>query len=834
MLSGIISAAKSAMLSIAAKLYRWLCILLILFVILIPLGIIIVLAVSPGNSCVASYQFDTENTYVNSKPIEDGIFGGPYNNNNGGENAAWHNTGLRTDGTPLILQIRGGWTAWDDATNKVELQALKECTMCAKKAGVNNCICGEGELPVSEKDDLGNSLGVDCSDITNQEDPAKCSCTTTSGSIREFGTYYIATDYQNKDESLKFPDEQESCRYTRGSGLYAGLFGKNGNTAPIRIYHIYPTEEICDIRRNSDGQCIDAGGEDQTKYLYRSPSNNIFIKDDKSGNDGTDTDSSDNEYHVAGELIKLIINDRYYRDNYGGYDVQFMGGFLREGDDVLLEYIVGTVEDVIMGKPVNGGKDREGGSLEFLYNSIVKDSTFIRIVQMCLILYVTIFGIYVLLGAVQLSRKEVMSRFIKMALVIFFTSEYSWYFYNEIVVGTFKHGMDTIISMFMDISDQAIDTSSLIIASQLERANDVSSATRFSYIDSIIKKLISEPATKKIWGLFFGEWFGMILIPLIYALIIAFILTMLTAAFAYISSLIRLIFALALGPIFMITVLYNKTDEIFKKWLSFMAARSVEIIVLFLVLYLFIILIDKNFTEMLSLDACPITIPFGLFNIHVMISESDRGFMGWMMIIFGTGALIWLLHMIMKQIPGFAAQMVVISGQKADVSGRYVSDTNKSAFGIANELVGKLTSTARDGVTRLLPGVAHIGFRIGGEAARISGIGDGYKKFKNMFPFRSPVSVVRDGKIDDIIKRATNKGKLAGKKGAELDRFIRAETKKEIAKQNQMNVQRRPGNRNKDAIDSMYSAASGGTTLESKFLGISDEAVDRRLNKHWF
>lgn len=829
----IASAAKSFLSSIVAKLQKWMAILAMVLPIFLLIEIIIVLAVSSGKNCVQSYQFDTENRQIDAKPVADGIFGSGYNHVSGGETAGWHNTGLRTDGGPLTFEIRGGWTAWDDAVNDAQLAALPECTMCAKRDGVHNCICGINQEPEPELNDQGNALSVNCSDITNQEDPTKCSCTKQHGTINEIGTYFIATDYQDKNGDPKASDQQESCRYTRGEGLYVGLFGKNGNTMPIRVYQLYPTREICDINRNSQGQCVDDSGNDQTKYLYTSPNGKIFIKDDKNGNSTIDSNPNDDEYHTAGELIKMIINDRYYHDNYGGYDVEFMGGFLREGDKGLLEYVVGTVEDTLMGKVNADKKTRSGGALEFLYNSIIKDSTFIRIVQMCLILYITIFGIYVLVGAVQISRKELIKRIIKIALVIFFTDVASWYWYDQFVVGMFKYGMDSVISMFMNISDQSIDTNSLIVASQLDRANDVSQATRFSYIDSIIKKLLSESSTKKIWGLFFGEWFGMVIIPLIYVLIGYFILTMLTAAFVYIQSLLKLIMVLALGPIFMITALYDKTDEIFKRWISFMGARSVEIICTFLVLYLFIILIDKNFTEMLLVEACPLIINFGLFNIGFIKTTSDRGLVGWIVLIFETGALLWLLNMIIKQIPGFAGQMVIINKQKADTSKTYIASTNNSAFALAGAMMGNLTKTATTAINRVAPAVAQLGLSGIGKISRATGFHDALDKVGKKLPFRSPVSIVRDAKIDDVISQKQALGKSQGKTGAELDKFVRDETKKTITAQNKLTVGKQSWKGKDDSLqlsDKILQATSD-KTLQAKFLGIDDASIQRRLDK---
>ncbi len=786
---------------------------------LLTLSLLLVVLNSCDQHCVQPYQFDSINTFINAKPTGDGIFGGPYNNTSGGENAAWHPTGLRTDGGKITLEIRGAWTAWDDANNQSELNALPECTICAKKSGVDNCICKVEEVSKPEINSRGEVISnVDCSPgSSDQENPSSCTCTNAHGTINDFGTYFIATDYQEKSEALKLPDEQNPCRYTRGLGLYIGLFGKNGNTMPLRVYQVYPTQEVCDITRDSTGKCVDSDGNDQTKYVYESPNDKMFIKDDKAGNNGTDNDSSDDEYHQPGEFIKFIINDRYYQDNYGGYDINLMGGFLRQNDSGLLEYIVGTVEDLLLGKISDNGQNRTGGILEFLYNAIVKDSVFIRIVQMCLIMYVMLFGIWVVSGNLQISNKEMSKRILKIALVIFFTTESSWYFYNQIVVGFFKDGMDAVIAIFMDGSDRVIDKTSLIYSSQLDRANSLSYSTRFAYVDLVIKKLLASSTSEKIWSLFFGEWFGLLYIPIIYALIFAFIYIMLSAAFVYISALLRLIFVLSLGPIFMVTVLFNKTDEIFKRWLSFMASQTIQMICLFLIIYLFVVLIDVNFNDLLFFEACTKSVNFGLFNINFMQSKTDRGLVEWVMMFAKIATLLFLLKMVMEKIPGFAGHLVSVIGQAADTSPTFVGNTNNSAFGLAKSIMGKAMGAAYSSVTKGLPMAMSAGLSV----ARATGLNNVGNSIRQAIPFRGPVGMYRDHKIDSIIKDQRKAGIAAGKKGAALDEFIRKGTHAEI------NKRMSTLGKNADGVTKAKSTANS-----FNILGVNDQkAINDRLNK---
>ena len=794
MLSGIKSAISSGAQSFAGWIQKWLSIITIFLTIILVIEVVIALAMSFESGCVEPYEFDSVSRYVSAKP--DDIFGGPYNNENGGEYVNWIDTGLRSDGNEIVIELTGEWTSWDEANTASELRDLAPCDdisddrdiskgndgrICPKRDGVDNCICVEGQESAPETDTFGDVLeGVDCSG-SDQDDGAKCTC-TTNANVNTFGTYYIALDYQNKDESLRYPDDQKSCKYNQGLGLYVGFFGRDGSSNPLRIYQVYPPEEeVCDIDRNEDGKCVDDDGFDRTKYIFKSPGGTAFIKDDKAGNNGTDTNPDDDEYHQAGEVMKFIISDRYYRDNYGGYNVGFLGGFMRSVDTGLLEYVVGTVEDVVLGEIGEDGK-RSGGALEFLYKSIVKDSTFIAIVQMMLILYIVIFGIYVLSGALELSRKELTSRIIKISLVIFFTTETSWHFYNQIVVGIFKDSMDFIIAMFMNASDAMFDTTSMIFGAQSERAASVSNATRFSYVDFIIKKLISEPTHKKIWSLFFGEWFGFIYIPMVYALIFVFIASMLHIASAYVKILLALIFALALGPIFMITALFNKTDEIFKRWLSFMGSQSLQIIAIFMVLYLFLILIDQEFTNLFAFQACATTINFGLFNINFMVSSTEIGLMAWMSMILKIGALLYLLIMIIEKIPGLAGQLVIISGQSADTSTTFVKDTNNSAFALGRSLFGSAGKAIKGGLGRMPGAMSTMA-----DGARVVGRKTGISDIIDKSPIRGPAGVYRDSKINELIKKKIKEGKKAGHTDKKLNNFVRNEVKKEFGKDSNFN-----------------------------------------------
>jgi hypothetical protein len=203
-------------------------------------------------------------------------------------------------------------------------------------------------------------------------------------------------------------------------GLSIGLFGSRGTEVPLRLYHLFSTYEICNIKRNSSGKCLASDGSDMTRYVYISPNNRIFLKDDKAGNDGTDTNTSDDEYHGPNEYVKFKIYDNYYDDNFGKYQISILRGVGRDNgyDDGLLEFLVSLVENTMLGR-VDANGDRQGGIIQSMYQSIVQDTNFITVVQISLGLYIALFGAAHMFGLTEWSKKEVMSRILKIGLIIF-------------------------------------------------------------------------------------------------------------------------------------------------------------------------------------------------------------------------------------------------------------------------------------------------------------------------------------------------------------------------------------------------------------------------------
>jgi len=754
--------------------------------------------------CFTSDQFDSYSETVNANPSNDGIKEISILK----DFANWHETDLRSNGDEFLIRITGSWTPWGGSSMSTStLETLPICSMCARKNdGTSpNCICLEGDRPLAYPGKI-----CDPGNYSHENDPTACTCTTDPSEgynvdpelnlAYSEAVHYSALNYYEKDGTVKLADHQSRCKFTQGAGLYIGLFGPTGTLIPDRVYHLYSPTKVCNVIPNDEGECLDSSGEDKTSYQFSSKNARIFIRDDNAGNLGTDTYTEDDTYHTSNEVVKFKIYDEEYTNNFGQYNLQILRGIGDSSDRSqvgLLEYMVRLIEDAVLGE-INGNDERVGGIIEFMYKAIVQDSGFMGFLKMCLILYVAIYGMAILSGVAEISKKEIMSRILKIGLVLLFTSSNSWQLYNDIVVGFFLDGMNSVITMINSLSIQAldIDNSSAILGAQMDRSSNVSSSTRFTYIDNTIIMLMSEAVAAKTFGLILASPFGILYVIVIYALIGIFIAIMAYAATVYVINVLKIIFVLSLGPLFIVFVLFGQTSQMFKNWISFLAGRSMEIIILFLVLFNFVVLLNTTFIEMFSYTTCVETLDLYLFKIPYLHSYANRSLMEWTVYFMKILGLSFMTYLVLEKVGDIAGQLISVGGAGNQSSSG--GSRGRSGFALASKFISGAAGVAGEaaGKAALVSGYAGLAVGKGASvvaresglsgamsgAARSIGRATGLSQASKAIGHRIPLSIknprefIRDQKYKGIISRAKKdvERQSGGLVGAEKDQAIRS------------------------------------------------------------
>ena len=831
---------------------------------------------SCDTECYEADQFYSKMYTIKAKPDSSGEANGQsslaerkiygvYNDQNGGEIVEWGDTGMVANGDYFVLAISGGWVdngAFGKEISENKISEMNSCRLCIKLTGDEggNCFCGpildNGGLDADKSqiiwetpqpsqrgvDGQENTIKPDC--INNASDfnnPSLCECRSPNEDQKKIffkdgkdkGYFSFFRPAYEKKSTLSNPIEKSrmlnDCAYKMGTGLYIGLIDAAGSDVPPLAYHLASTDVICPITPKLDNgvkRCIDKGGVDRTKVIYRSPDLKIFKKTISDLND-------ESVYHKSGDKIKLNIYDQFLSDNSGKYKVEFMRGVTSKEGEGLIADIVGSFSHYLFGASYYDEKlkitIKKEGVVEFMYKAILKDKIVRSVISISLSMYISFYGLAFFMGMTDFGKKEVMMRLLKIGLVIMFTNDKAWLMYNTFIVTFFNDGMESLVWAITGIFESNMERSLASIAMQLEGSSMTFDAGRkFIYSDSLIMDLISKPNISRIFALLWipGKgFFALIYIPVILLLIIYFIYMVLDVALKYLINLLKICIGLALGPVFILFSLFEKTKDMFNNWLAFVASRSLEIVILFTMLHPFLKIIEHSFTDMLTYDICNAKIEAanGLWKFSVsrpgdIGGVNDRSIFDWFQYFLKIAALIFITKSVCDKAGYISGQLISIGGvanadsssEKGKGEGGFNMATTiaKGAFGLAKTALtnSKISQAGKFAGRLMITNLTKMGRAEIGQSGSINDMVNNAFKAVGIRN-RGLRSYMRDREIDNAYNFAAESAKEKGLEGQEKDAYIRKEANKKI----NMFINQ---NRNKASL-----------------LGIDPENIEKRLNQ---
>jgi len=809
--------------------------------------------------------------YANGKLNKnDGVVGidripvGSYNDENGGEIIEWQNTGLVANGDDFLIAISGGWNEiGGDNSQEKEISKMPSCRLCFKRkdsvSSSDNCVCGPTsddaeihssgmelvwESPTKEETTVnGGSTNpestIDCSLPLNYNNINSCTCqplaSGTAKSVLYTDNYfsfsrnaYLKTSSQTTLTPLNHYD-RKLCAYKMGVGLYVGLVPPNYSVPPV-AYHLASSEIVCPpgIKsfKQEDGtikkRCVDDNGVDKTKVIYRSPGSKIF----KKVLPGTpDSSSPEADYHQIGDEVRLNIFDQYLSDNGGKYRVEFIRGVISTQNNGLIADIVTQFDHYLFG--FKKGNVVEKGVVEYMYRAVLDDNIVRNIISISLVMYISFFGLAFFMGMTDFGKKEIIMRLLKIGLVILFTNVNAWQWYNTVVVTFFKNGMDKLVAVISDIFESNMHRTLATVtlkAGGADNFTEVDAGRKFMFIDHLIMDLISKPNMSRIFGLLWipGKgFFALLYIPIILFLILYFIYMVLDVALKYLINLLKICIGLALGPVFILFSLFEKTKDMFNNWLAFVASRTLEIIILFTMLHPFLIILDGSFKGMLGFRVCSDNISVdGFWNYSIYkATDTGRSIFDWAQYFLKIAALIFITKSVCDKAGYISGQLISIGGvANADP----VSETGRgeSGFNMASSIVKGTIGLAKTAITNskisqagkfagraMIRGLTSIGrAEIGESGVSINDrVNNAFKAvgIRN----RGLRSYMRDREIDNAINLAEGDANQRGLEGRERHEYVTQNAK------NRINIFQN-ANKNKATL-----------------LGIDDRNIEKRLDQ---
>jgi hypothetical protein len=268
---------------------------------------------------------------------------------------------------------------------------------------------------------------------------------------------------------------------------------------------------------------------------------------------------------------------------------------------------------------------------------------------------------------------------------------------------------------------------------------------------------------------------------------------MLWAASMYVVNLMKLIFVLSLGPIFMVFVLFKQTESMFKKWVSYLGTRSLEILIMFFILFNFVMMIDTEISSMLYYEVCVEKWNLGFFSLKTLKAKVDRSLLEWCTSFVKVGGLIFITKLILDKVPDVSKALISITpegGKGKSTAGGSMASGMKAAGAmmgkagaVAGAIAGKAASAAGFAGGALAQGAGMASRSVGnaiansslGKAIANSSIGQAAIKAKSMIPFSGPVTSMRNSIYSGELKKAQAAAKAAGLTGKDAEQKIRAD-----------------------------------------------------------
>jgi type IV secretion system protein VirB6 len=397
-------------------------------------------------------------------------------------------------------------------------------------------------------------------------------------------------------------------------------------------------------------------------------------------NKGVYTGSAASEGKLWLQVYENTINgapsDSQYTDNAGSYNVHITTNNQVSGLSNFIQSIISPIEN------------QTRIAAQLIYQNLAGDSKFHKIGTLLVNLYIIIYAIFFIFGLVQINQSDLVMRLFKIGIIFnLINSDYSWTFFNQYLFSLFQEGSKQLIQIFTttyQLQDQPTDT-------------------MWGFVDQTIGQFFTKTTIAKISALLFsvpGFVLGMIIIysMMVYMRVIG------SAVVTFVFSIIGISLLIAVAPLFLMSILFEKTKSLFDNWIRFIFNFALQPVILLALIIFINRLVIIMFYKLMSFEACwscavPIFINLGdwqwgsdsdpLFCINYFLPRASTGYF-WANI-FGSTIVFLLLTKLMAQMADFAPQIVdFLTGSRAAsvrLSGGY-SITNQAISQVKNTALG--------------------------------------------------------------------------------------------------------------------------------------------------
>lgn len=241
---------------------------------------------------------------------------------------------------------------------------------------------------------------------------------------------------------------------------------------------------------------------------------------------------------------------------------------------------------------------------KLFYFGLAKNAALKKVFSILAILYITLYGIYFLLGVVKVTAYDLLVRCSKIIVIAALFNENSQYIFYDTLFPMFDGGINSLISY-------AVKTT----------ASDVDNP--FKFFDLVVSRYIDVNFLKIILIEIVNIHNGLTILGILTLWsIMRFIIIMVKVCMELLMSMIAIAILVGLAPMFIVFILFDRTAEIFKRWLSALLLNTLMPVIMII----FILIINELMLVAVEAAFPEIRICWGtLFDIELNLDLSAIG-----------------------------------------------------------------------------------------------------------------------------------------------------------------------------------------------------------------
>ncbi|WDM84993.1 type IV secretion system protein [Ehrlichia sp. JZT12] len=297
----------------------------------------------------------------------------------------------------------------------------------------------------------------------------------------------------------------------------------------------------------------------------------------------------------AGELyFGVKDNGDGYNNNTGYFKVLITA---KKKIPNIISYMVEQLK-ASLERGLYGTSDTNSGGVHVIYNSIIKNTHFIRIANALLVLYVLIHALFYCVGFSRASIFDLLVMTLKISVIIYVIGPNSWEFFN-----------DHLFKLFTEAPVQLI---------AIMTGQDSGKSTSFEFLDLMLYRFSLSDTWLQILALLFTGPVGWISVTLIFWGLIVLFLTIATAVITYLISIILIGLLLSIAPFFIICILFKRTKAIFDAWVKSLVQTAMQPVIIFASFALLTQVIDSVIYAMFNFESCDSCVIQPVFDLGIM------------------------------------------------------------------------------------------------------------------------------------------------------------------------------------------------------------------------